>query len=69
MQHCLGPDDQYLPAMQPEMVPAAAQDQVEASASCSYTMPTSDDTGTPVMAYDSGAMPPPKPELNCVFVQ
>ncbi|KAM0829282.1 hypothetical protein ACQ4PT_066976 [Festuca glaucescens] len=57
MQHCLGPDDQYLPAMQPEMVvPAAAQDQVEASASCSYNMPTSDETG---MAYDSGAVPPP----------
>ncbi|KAM0909600.1 hypothetical protein ACQ4PT_014713 [Festuca glaucescens] len=57
MQHCLGPDDQYLPAMQPEMVvPAAAQDQVEASASCSYNMPTSDET---VMAYDSGAVPPP----------
>ncbi|KAM0908273.1 hypothetical protein ACQ4PT_015567 [Festuca glaucescens] len=60
MQHCLGPDDQYLPAMQPEMVvPAAPQDQVEASASCSYNMPTSDETGTPVMAYDSGAVPPP----------
>ncbi|CAM0948112.1 unnamed protein product [Alopecurus aequalis] len=59
MQHCLGPDDQYLPAMQSEMVPAATQDQVEASASCSYNMPTTDETGTSVMAYDSGAVPPP----------
>jgi MADS-box transcription enhancer factor 2B len=70
MQHCLGPDDQYLPALPSDMLPvpaaAAAQDQVEveASASCSYNMPISDETGTSVMAYDSGAMPPPNmPEL------
>ncbi|XP_044360702.1 agamous-like MADS-box protein AGL66 isoform X1 [Triticum aestivum] len=56
MQHCLGPDDgNYLPAMVP-----AAQDQLEASASCSYNMPTSDESGTPVMAYDGGGgVPPP----------
>uniref|UniRef100_A0A453H297 MADS-box domain-containing protein n=1 Tax=Aegilops tauschii subsp. strangulata TaxID=200361 RepID=A0A453H297_AEGTS len=56
MQHCLGPDDgQYLPAMVP-----AAQDQLEASASCSYNIPTSDESGTPVMAYDGGGgVPPP----------
>ncbi|XP_037419047.1 agamous-like MADS-box protein AGL104 [Triticum dicoccoides] len=56
MQHCLGPDDgNYLPKMVP-----AAQDQLEASASCSYNMPTSDESGTPVMAYDGGGgVPPP----------
>ena len=53
MQHCLGPDDQYM-SMQQGMV--APQEQVEASASCSYNMP-SDETGTPVMAYDSGVPP------------
>jgi MADS-box transcription enhancer factor 2B len=65
MQHCLGPDDQYLQAMPPAemVVPAAAQDQVEASASCSYNMPTSDETGTPVLAYDSGAVPVPPPNI------
>lgn len=66
MQHCLGPDDggPYgnggLPAMATTM---QQQQEVEASASCSYTMPTSDETaGTPPVlqpaAYDSAAMPP-----------
>ncbi|KAL6644609.1 hypothetical protein ACP70R_016217 [Stipagrostis hirtigluma subsp. patula] len=55
--HCLGgPDDQFLPM--PEGM--AAHEQVEASASCSY-VPSSDDTGTPVMAYDGTVAPPPPP--------
>ncbi|XP_062195781.1 agamous-like MADS-box protein AGL66 [Phragmites australis] len=44
MTHCLGPDDQFLP-MQEGML---AQEQVEASASCSYV--PSDETGTPNVA-------------------
>ncbi|KAL6661728.1 hypothetical protein ACP70R_001112 [Stipagrostis hirtigluma subsp. patula] len=59
-RHCLeGPDDQFLP------MPAgmAAQEQVEASASCSY-LPSSDDTGTPVMAYDGIVAPPPPPNAG-----
>nr|ASZ79973.1 MADS62 [Bambusa multiplex] len=52
MPHCLGPDELYLQTMQQGMV---AQEQVEASASCSYV--PSDETGTPVMAYDSNVPP------------
>ncbi|BAT06045.1 Os08g0494100 [Oryza sativa Japonica Group] len=55
MPHCLGPEDQYL-SMEHGMV-AAAQEPVEAStASCSY-VPSDENSGTPVMAYDSN--PPP----------
>ncbi|EEE68917.1 hypothetical protein OsJ_27780 [Oryza sativa Japonica Group] len=55
LQHCLGPEDQYL-SMEHGMV-AAAQEPVEAStASCSY-VPSDENSGTPVMAYDSN--PPP----------
>ncbi|KAL5220508.1 hypothetical protein ABZP36_025221, partial [Zizania latifolia] len=53
MPHCLAPEDQYL-SMHQGMV---AQEQVEASASCSY-VPSDETTGTPVMAYDSNAPPP-----------
>uniref|UniRef100_A0A0E0EMP7 MADS-box domain-containing protein n=1 Tax=Oryza meridionalis TaxID=40149 RepID=A0A0E0EMP7_9ORYZ len=59
MPHCLGPEDQYL-SMEHGMVAAAAaaaQEPVEAStASCSY-VPSDENSGTPVMAYDSN--PPP----------
>uniref|UniRef100_A0A0E0EMP9 MADS-box domain-containing protein n=1 Tax=Oryza meridionalis TaxID=40149 RepID=A0A0E0EMP9_9ORYZ len=59
LQHCLGPEDQYL-SMEHGMVAAAAaaaQEPVEAStASCSY-VPSDENSGTPVMAYDSN--PPP----------
>ncbi|KAK3122043.1 hypothetical protein QOZ80_8BG0664400 [Eleusine coracana subsp. coracana] len=58
-QHCLGlgPDDQFLSMDEGGMTMAAAQEQVEASASCSYV--PSDETGTPpVMAYDSTVVAP-----------
>ena len=52
-QHCLGPDDEFLPLQDGGMV--AAQEPVEASASCSYA--PSDDAGTPRTAYDSTVAP------------
>ncbi|KAL6859044.1 hypothetical protein ACP4OV_018046 [Aristida adscensionis] len=64
MPHCLGgPDDQFLPLQDcggGGMV-APPEQAVEASASCSYV--PSDETGTPVMVYDSTAVvaPPPPP--------
>ena len=45
LQHCLGPDDEFLPL----------QDGGMAAASCSYV--PSDDAGTPAMAYDSTVAP------------
>ena len=53
LQHCLGPDDEFLPLQDGGMV--TAQEPVEASASCSYV--PSDDAGTPAMAYDSTVAP------------
>ena len=55
LQHCLGPDDEFLPLQDSGM--AAAQEPVEASASCSYVPGVSDDAGTPAMAYDSTVAP------------
>ncbi|PUZ52028.1 hypothetical protein GQ55_6G237800 [Panicum hallii var. hallii] len=54
MPHCLGPDDEFLP-LQDDGGMAAAQEPVEASASCSYV--PSDDAGTPATAYDSTVAP------------
>ncbi|KAF8751011.1 hypothetical protein HU200_012308 [Digitaria exilis] len=51
--HCLGLDEQFIPLQDGGM--AAAQEQVEASASCSYV--PSDDAGTPAMANDGTAAP------------
>ena len=55
LQHCLGPDEEFLPLQDGGMV--AAQEPVEASASCSYVPGVSDDAGTPAMAYDSTVAP------------
>ncbi|KAF8654472.1 hypothetical protein HU200_061661 [Digitaria exilis] len=51
MPHCLGLDEQFMPLQDGGM--AVAQEQVEASASCSYV--PSDDAGTPAMANDGTA--------------